>query len=84
MAREVLSLNSVLTRKAKILIGVIPAVVVFSFVVVIPEIVKSRCTSSRDACMENLKKIDGAKGSWALEAASDSTNSRSATNNQAR
>jgi len=63
-----------MTPKAKVLIAAIPVAVVLSVVVVIPEIIKSRCTSCRDACIANLKQIDEAKANWALGTNSQDTN----------
>ena len=35
---------------------------------IIPNFVKARCTSCPSACVANLKQIEGAKATWALEA----------------
>ena len=35
--------------------------------IAIPNFVKARSISQRNACINNLKQIDGAKSSWAME-----------------
>ncbi len=35
--------------------------------IAVPNFVKARSISARNACIANLKQIDGAKSSWALE-----------------
>jgi prepilin-type N-terminal cleavage/methylation domain-containing protein len=35
--------------------------------IAIPNFVKARSASQRNACIANLKQIDGAKGTWAME-----------------
>jgi hypothetical protein len=47
--------------------------------VVIPNFVNSRATSSQNACINNLRQIDGAKNEWALE--NSKTNGTVATEN---
>src|SRR6266436_1750994 len=44
-------------------------VVVFGFVVVIaiPDFMRARLSKSANACINNLRQIDGAKQEWALE-----------------
>src|SRR5580765_5154245 len=87
--------GSVLTPKAKILIWTMSPTIVLCVVGLIPLIVKRQCTACRDACIANLKQMDGAKATWALgtkpeftndplEQASWSTNSLSRTNAEGR
>lgn len=35
--------------------------------IAVPNFVKARVTASKSACINNLRQIDGAKNSWALE-----------------
>jgi hypothetical protein len=37
------------------------------FAIAIPNVVKARMCSSRNSCIANLKQIEGAKATWALE-----------------
>jgi hypothetical protein len=39
----------------------------FVFVVVIPNLIRARLTTASNACINNLRQIDGAKQQWALE-----------------
>lgn len=62
--------------------GIIEALIVFATIFLaafwgIPEIVNARSHAARDACIANLKQMDGAKASWALEQKSSPINSPS-------
>lgn len=48
-------------------IMVVIAIIGLLAAIAIPNFVKARTTSQTNACIENLKKIDGAKHHWALE-----------------
>src|SRR5215216_1567399 len=48
-------------------IMIVVAIIGLLAAIAIPNFVKSRTASQRNACMANLKQIDGAKASWALE-----------------
>jgi competence protein ComGC len=57
-----------LMGREKAVRGLIYALVPFLLLaVVVPNIVKARTTSSHNACINNLRQIDGAKEQWALE-----------------
>ena len=42
-------------------------IIIFLAAIAIPNFVKARQTAQRNACIGNLRMIDGAKESWALE-----------------
>jgi prepilin-type N-terminal cleavage/methylation domain-containing protein len=48
-------------------IMIVVAIIGLLAAIAIPNFVKARTASQRNACMANLKQIDGAKASWALE-----------------
>jgi prepilin-type N-terminal cleavage/methylation domain-containing protein len=48
-------------------IMIVIAIIGLLAAVAIPNLVKSRATAQRNACIRNLKEIDGAKEQWALE-----------------
>ncbi len=48
-------------------IMIVVAIIGLLAAIAIPNFVKARASSQRSACMANLKQIDGAKGTWALE-----------------
>ncbi len=54
-------------------IMVVVAIIALLAAVAIPNFVKARETSARTACIANLKQIDGAKNTWALERGRSST-----------
>ena len=47
--------------------------------IVIPTVARARENSMRNACIANLKQIDGAKATWALEQKKTSTDTPAAT-----
>ena len=47
--------------------------------IAIPNFVKARSTAQRNACISNLRQIDGAKHSWALENGKKNTDTPTAT-----
>jgi prepilin-type N-terminal cleavage/methylation domain-containing protein len=49
-------------------IMIVVAIIGLLAAVAIPNFVKARQTAQRNACIQNLKQIDGAKEQWALEA----------------
>ena len=59
-------LEQVMSRNAKILV-MMSAVVCVLGVVVIPNFIRVRTTPARNACVNNLRQIYGAKEQWALE-----------------
>src|SRR5688500_10540347 len=48
-------------------IMIVIAIIGLLAAVAIPNFVKSRTTAQRNACIRNLREIDGAKERWALE-----------------
>lgn len=48
-------------------IMIVVAIIGLLAAVAIPNFVKARQTAQRNACVQNLKQIDGAKEQWALE-----------------
>src|SRR5438128_9445136 len=49
-------------------IMIVVAIIALLAAIAIPNFVKARQNSQRSACIANLKQIDGAKATWALEA----------------
>src|SRR5262245_33816498 len=54
-------------------IMIVVAIIGLLAAIAIPNFVKARATSQRAACIANLKQIDGAKATWALENKKTST-----------
>ncbi len=52
---------------------VVVAIIALLAAIAIPNFVKARVTSQKTACIANLKQIDGAKNTWALETRRAST-----------
>ena len=48
-------------------IMIVVAIIGLLAAIAIPNFVKARTASQRNACIANLKQIDGAKATWALE-----------------
>jgi prepilin-type N-terminal cleavage/methylation domain-containing protein len=48
-------------------IMIVVAIIALLAVIAIPSFVRARQTSTRSACLNNLREIDGAKQQWALE-----------------
>ena len=49
-------------------IMIVVAIIGLLAAIAIPNFVKARTASQKNACIANLKQIDGAKSTWALEA----------------
>ena len=56
-------------------IMIVVAIIALLAAIAIPNFVKARTASQRSACIANLKQIDGAKATWALEAKKVNTDS---------
>jgi len=52
---------------------IVSAVIGMLAAIAIPNFVKARSFSQKNACIANLRQIDGAKASWALEQKKNST-----------
>jgi len=48
-------------------IMIVVAIIGLLAAVALPNFIKARETSQKNACIENLKKLDGAKQTWAVE-----------------
>ena len=48
-------------------IMIVVAIIGLLAAIAIPNFVKARTTAQKNACIANLKQIDGAKEQWALE-----------------
>src|SRR3989449_1827991 len=48
-------------------IMIVVAIIGLLAAIAIPNFVKARTASQKNACMANLKQMDGAKASWAIE-----------------
>src|SRR6267378_1007977 len=48
-------------------IMIVVAIIALLAAIAIPNFVKARTASQKSACIANLKQIDGAKATWALE-----------------
>ncbi len=48
-------------------IMIVVAIIGLLAAIAIPNFVKARAASQRNACIANMKQIDGAKATWALE-----------------
>src|SRR3954451_11439647 len=48
-------------------IMIVVAIIGLLAAIAIPNFVKARTASQKNACIANLKQVDGAKASWALE-----------------
>ena len=56
-------------------IMIVVAIIALLAAIAIPNFAKARTSSQRTACISNLKQIDGAKTTWALEMKKGSTDS---------
>jgi prepilin-type N-terminal cleavage/methylation domain-containing protein len=54
-------------------IMIVVAIIGLLAAIAIPNFVKARTASQKNACIANLKQIDGAKATWALENRKDAT-----------
>ena len=62
--------NKLMTRKSAftlVEIMIVVAIIALLAAIAIPNFVKARTASQKSACIANLKQIDGAKATWALE-----------------
>ncbi len=56
-------------------IMVVVAIIALLAAIAIPNFVNARASSQRTACIANMKQIEGAKGTWAIERKKSSTDS---------
>jgi len=61
-------------------IMIVVAIIGLLAAIAIPNFVKARTASQKNACIANLKQIDGAKATWALEAKKVNADIPNATN----
>ena len=54
-------------------IMIVVAIIGLLAAIAIPNFVKARANSQRNACIANMKQVDGAKATWALEAKKNNT-----------
>ena len=54
---------------------IVAAIIALLAAIAVPNFIKSRAASQKAACIANLKQIDGAKATWALEAKKANTSS---------
>ena len=59
-------------------IMIVVAIIGLLAAIAIPNFIKARETSQKNACIENLRQIDSAKQQWAIEEKQDSTASPAA------
>src|SRR2546422_903854 len=60
-------------------IMIVVAIIALLAAIAIPNFVKARSASQKSACIANLKQIDGAKATWALEQKKTSTDTPTGT-----
>ena len=60
-------------------IMIVVAIIGLLAAIAIPNFVKARTASQKNACIANLKQIDGAKATWALESKKVNTDTPNAT-----
>ena len=63
-------------------IMIVVAIIGLLAAIAIPNFVKARKTSQVNACLNNLRQIDGAKQQWALETGKSSTDTPGSTDIQ--
>jgi len=60
-------------------IMIVVAIIGMLAAIAIPNFIKARTVSQRNACIANLKQIEGAKATWAMEQKKTSTDAPTAT-----
>jgi prepilin-type N-terminal cleavage/methylation domain-containing protein len=60
-------------------IMIVVAIIALLAAIAIPNFVKARTASQRTACIANLKQIDGAKATWAMELKKNSSDTMGAS-----
>ena len=63
-------------------IMIVVAIIGLLAAIAIPNFLKARATSQQNACINNLRQLDGAKQQWALEVGKGSTDSPAKTDVQ--
>ena len=63
-------------------IMIVVAIIGLLAAIAIPNFLKARATSQQNACINNLRQLDGAKQQWALEIGKGSTDTPVATDVQ--
>src|SRR5947209_7748829 len=65
---KISSVRRIQTGFTLVEIMIVVAIIALLAAIAIPNFVKARAASQRSACIANLKQIEGAKATWALEA----------------
>ena len=73
------SLNSRQAGFTLVEIMIVVAIIGLLAAIAIPNFVKARTASQKNACIANLKQIDGAKANWAMELQKNNTDTPVAT-----
>jgi prepilin-type N-terminal cleavage/methylation domain-containing protein len=60
-------------------IMIVVAIIGLLAAIAIPNLIKARATSQQNACINNLRQIDGAKHTWAIELKKDGSAAPNAT-----
>lgn len=60
-------MSPAMTRRSKIIIAIAGAFIALCAAFVIPNLVRALTTPASNACVNNLRQIDGAKQQWMLE-----------------
>src|SRR5712664_2377654 len=65
--------NSRLAGFTLVAIMIVVAIIGLLAAIAIPNFVKARAISQKNACIANMKQVDGAKATWALEMKKNNT-----------